>query len=79
MGKSGTRLIALTGYAQPEDVKRATEAGFDGYPDNDQARLPAARHRRRAGLPRPRGDAGRGIARTFPELRPRFARIACRA
>jgi PAS domain S-box-containing protein len=31
MGKNGTRLVALTGYAQPEDVKRATEAGFDGH------------------------------------------------
>jgi CheY-like chemotaxis protein len=26
-----TRLVALTGYAQPEDVRRATEAGFDAH------------------------------------------------
>ena len=25
------QLIAVTGYAQPEDVKRAIEAGFDGH------------------------------------------------
>jgi CheY-like chemotaxis protein len=25
------RLIALTGYGQPEDVRRATEAGFDAH------------------------------------------------
>ncbi len=24
-------LVALTGYAQPDDVKRATEAGFDAH------------------------------------------------
>ena len=28
---AGTRLIALTGYGQPEDVRRATEAGFDAH------------------------------------------------
>jgi signal transduction histidine kinase/PAS domain-containing protein len=27
----GTRLIALTGYAQPEDVRRATAAGFHAH------------------------------------------------
>jgi len=26
-----TRLIAVSGYAQPEDKERAKEAGFDGY------------------------------------------------
>jgi CheY-like chemotaxis protein len=26
-----TQLIAVSGYAQPEDVKRALEAGFDGH------------------------------------------------
>jgi PAS domain S-box-containing protein len=26
-----TRLVAVTGYAQPEDVERATEAGFIGH------------------------------------------------
>jgi len=26
---AGVRLIALTGYAQPEDLAHATEAGFD--------------------------------------------------
>jgi two-component system CheB/CheR fusion protein len=25
------RLVALTGYAQPEDLQRATESGFDGH------------------------------------------------
>ena len=28
---SGIRLIALTGYGQPEDVRRALEAGFDAH------------------------------------------------
>jgi len=28
-GLAGVRLIALTGYAQPEDLAHATEAGFD--------------------------------------------------
>jgi CheY-like chemotaxis protein len=28
-GLSATRLIALSGYALPEDVDRATAAGFD--------------------------------------------------
>ena len=27
----GVQLIAVNGYAQPEDVKRAVEAGFDGH------------------------------------------------
>jgi CheY-like chemotaxis protein len=27
----GMRLFAVSGYAQPEDVRRATEAGFDGH------------------------------------------------
>jgi two-component system CheB/CheR fusion protein len=26
-----TRLIAVSGYAQPDDVRRAAEAGFDGH------------------------------------------------
>jgi two-component system CheB/CheR fusion protein len=26
-----TRLIALSGYAQPEDIERAKEAGFDAH------------------------------------------------
>ena len=30
-GLSGTRLIAVSGYAQPEDVSRALEAGFDAH------------------------------------------------
>jgi PAS domain S-box-containing protein len=30
-GAGRTRLIALSGYAQPEDVVRAEEAGFDGH------------------------------------------------
>jgi len=30
-GLEHTRLIALTGYALPEDVKRAADAGFDGH------------------------------------------------
>jgi CheY-like chemotaxis protein len=28
---SGAHLIALTGYAQPEDVAKALEAGFDEH------------------------------------------------
>jgi CheY-like chemotaxis protein len=34
-----TRLVALTGYAQPEDQRRAAEAGFDRHitkPPSDQ-------------------------------------------
>ena len=27
----GMQLFAVSGYAQPEDVKRAIEAGFDGH------------------------------------------------
>jgi CheY-like chemotaxis protein len=27
----GLRLIAVSGYAQPEDVRRAAEAGFDAH------------------------------------------------
>jgi CheY-like chemotaxis protein len=27
----GMQLVAVSGYAQPEDVKRAVEAGFDGH------------------------------------------------
>ena len=38
-GSSGMRLIAVSGYAQPEDVERAAEAGFDQHvakpPDPD--------------------------------------------
>ena len=30
-GHDGLQLIAVSGYAQPEDVKRAIEAGFDGH------------------------------------------------
>jgi PAS domain S-box-containing protein len=30
-GVNGTQLIAVSGYAQPEDVERAIEAGFDGH------------------------------------------------
>jgi CheY-like chemotaxis protein len=28
---AGVKLIALTGYAQPEDVKKALAAGFDHH------------------------------------------------
>jgi len=28
---AGIRLVALTGYAQPEDQERATKAGFDAH------------------------------------------------
>jgi CheY-like chemotaxis protein len=47
----GVYLVALSGYAQPEDVQRATEAGFDQHlakPPNLEsleqtiARVPAA-------------------------------------
>ena len=30
-GNNGMQLIAVSGYAQPEDVKRAIEAGFDRH------------------------------------------------
>jgi CheY-like chemotaxis protein len=30
-GANGTRLVALTGYARAEDVRRALEAGFDAH------------------------------------------------
>jgi PAS domain S-box-containing protein len=30
-GLAGLRLIAVSGYAQPEDVERAVEAGFDAH------------------------------------------------
>ena len=30
-GAKRTRLVALTGYGQPEDVKRALAAGFDAH------------------------------------------------
>jgi PAS domain S-box-containing protein len=29
--EKGMKLIAVSGYAQPEDVRRASEAGFDGH------------------------------------------------
>jgi CheY-like chemotaxis protein len=28
---NGMQLIAVSGYAQPEDVKKAVDAGFDGH------------------------------------------------
>jgi PAS domain S-box-containing protein len=31
LGAGATRLIALSGYAQPEDVKKALDAGFDAH------------------------------------------------
>jgi DNA-binding response OmpR family regulator len=30
-GLRGTRLVALTGFGQEEDRRRAAEAGFDGF------------------------------------------------
>lgn len=37
---AGTRLVALSGYAQPDDVAKAREAGFDAHvakpPDPDR-------------------------------------------
>jgi PAS domain S-box-containing protein len=30
-GANGMQLIAVSGYAQPEDVKKAIDAGFDGH------------------------------------------------
>ncbi len=46
-----TRLVALSGYAQPEDLRRAVDAGFDGHmakpPDLDEL------ERLLAGLPTP--------------------------
>jgi CheY-like chemotaxis protein len=39
-GYGAVRLVALTGYAQPEDVRRAKDAGFDAHlakpPDPDE-------------------------------------------
>jgi len=29
--RQGVQLIAVSGYAQPEDVQLAIEAGFDGH------------------------------------------------
>jgi CheY-like chemotaxis protein len=29
--QQGVKVIALTGYGQPEDVERATKAGFDAH------------------------------------------------
>ena len=31
MDGARVRLIAITGYGQPEDVRRAKEAGFDAH------------------------------------------------
>ena len=30
-GTCSMQIIAVSGYAQPEDAKRAVEAGFDGH------------------------------------------------
>jgi CheY-like chemotaxis protein len=30
-GVKGARLIAVSGYAQPDDIRRAIEAGFDAH------------------------------------------------
>ena len=30
-GADGLQLIAVSGYAQPEDVRKAFEAGFDAH------------------------------------------------
>ena len=30
-GMDGLRIIAVSGYALPEDLKKAAEAGFDGH------------------------------------------------
>jgi len=58
----GVYLVALSGYAQPEDVQRATEAGFDRHlakPPNLEsleqtiARVPAA-----GVVPEPMGESG---------------------
>jgi signal transduction histidine kinase/ActR/RegA family two-component response regulator len=48
-GAGAARLIAVSGYARPEDVRRARDAGFDGHiakpPDPDEIeRLLAAPH-----------------------------------
>jgi two-component system CheB/CheR fusion protein len=46
-GLRGTRLIALSGYAQPEDRQRARDAGFDAHvakpPDLDELMTVIAR------------------------------------
>jgi CheY-like chemotaxis protein len=31
LGRNGMRLIAMTGYGQPEDRRRSLDAGFDAY------------------------------------------------
>jgi CheY-like chemotaxis protein len=31
LGTKGMQLIAVSGYAQPGDVRKAVEAGFDGH------------------------------------------------
>jgi CheY-like chemotaxis protein len=36
-----TRLVALTGYAQPEDRERPREAGFDAHLSNHRTRTPS--------------------------------------
>ncbi|HTP27427.1 MAG TPA: hypothetical protein VMK12_17470 [Anaeromyxobacteraceae bacterium] len=39
-GSRNTRLVAVSGYAQPDDLARAAEAGFDAHvakpPDPDE-------------------------------------------
>ena len=59
---SWTYLIALTGYAQPEDRRRAKEAGFDRHlakpPDLDELERLIAE-----APPRPAGDAGTTVPR----------------
>jgi CheY-like chemotaxis protein len=39
-GAADARLVALSGYAQPDDVTRALDAGFDAHvakpPDPDE-------------------------------------------
>ena len=53
---AGTRLVALTGYAQPEDRERARDAGFDAHlakpPCFEELEALLAEAPRRAGAPR---------------------------
>jgi CheY-like chemotaxis protein/Arc/MetJ-type ribon-helix-helix transcriptional regulator len=64
------RFIALSGYAQPEDIERAREAGFRGAPPEAGA---ARGSRRPAGLTRRHDSAfriGWGLSETTRSARP---------
>jgi two-component system CheB/CheR fusion protein len=61
-GLKGTYLVALSGYALPEDVQHALEAGFDQHlakPPNLES-LEQALARAPAAAPQPHGEADAG-------------------